>query len=390
MSRTYKIYHTQGDRRNVSVEGVCRRADGKTYSLMMDGTIVNGMLSDGQKSQIWNFRLSSTGEIPIYTDGKKRSFSMIYTEDQQEIALIDNADKLKNAFKMKQLILFLSNHPEVAVYKFSKTGERIQTNINFNPKAYKGIHFVLIDETAIEEEEFSINRKKRQALGMLDEIWDICEQTKNFQPLIDINYGLNTSARPYLKQPIENYNKIEDFINRAPERFISFIQKKAESSLVVLFRKSTMGIVSDKEPLISLQNGGYYFNNTFIGKDEAECIYYLRTNPKIKEYLESALDIRKSHEEIEKNEIVLEKAIGDSKNASSDEDTDLTSEVIAHAEKWIEKIKKAQHVPERMNKRFEEIKKETDGYSDEQNRIAFKDYFNASAKRNELPEHIRL
>lgn len=388
MSRTYKLFYTQGDRKNATVEGVCRRADGKTYSLMLDGTIVAGSLTESQKTQIWNYRLTSSGEMPGYTDAKKRAYSLIYVPDQQEIALMTQTEEAQHAAKMKNLIRYLENHPEVAVYKYDKSGGREQKNKNFDHKSYKGIHYVLIDETAIEEEEFSMNRRKRKAMSLLDDVWDTCEKTNSYQSLIDICYGLNTSAKPYLKQPIENYNKIEDFINKAPDRFISFMEKEAESSLVVLFRKATMGIAADKEAPISIQNGGYYFNNSLIGATEEDGIYYLRTNPKVRKYLENALDIRKPQEEIDRNEKLLEDAIEEKRDKK--DKMDVTSEIIQHAEKWIEKIKKAQHVPDRMNKRFSEIKNEVEGYEDEQNRIAFKDYFNASARRNELPEEIKL
>lgn len=227
-------------------------------------------------------------------------------------------------------------------------------------------------------------------MTLLDEVWDGCEKTRNFQPLIDICYGLNTSAKPYLKQPIENYNKIEDFINKAPDRFHAFMEKKSESELVVLFRKATMGVASDKEPLIGLQNGGYYFNNNLIGSSEGDAIYYLRTNPKIREYLENALNIRRSHDEMEKAERMLEEAFESTIDQVLEEEKDMTAEIIAHAERWVNKIIRSRNNEDKMKAHFEKIKTEVAGYKDVQNQIAFKDYFNAKARREELPKEISL
>src|SRR6478752_95962 len=187
--RTYKIYHTQPDRKGVTLDGICQRNDGKHHFILQDGSIYKGLPDEVQKLQIWHYRLTTMGEIEGYADGRKRASSKVFVADTSDCK---TPDEMQQSIKMTSLVSYISNHPQVAHYEYKK-GEKIQVNPNFDAKQNRGLYFVLVDETAIEESEFALNRKKREAMSELDSVYDKCRETQDYTLLSDLCYGLSVS-----------------------------------------------------------------------------------------------------------------------------------------------------------------------------------------------------
>jgi len=385
--RTYKIIFTQPERKGVSVSGLCQRKDGKNYYLTIDGVMHKDVLPQGEHL-LWNYRLSSFGEQKVGNDSKKRSFSYIHVPEKHDIKT--NEDRAHHA-KMTALADYIKAHPEVAYYEGDPNTSE-QKNPNYNLKVSRGINFVMIDETAIEERDFDLNRKKRKAMTYLDEVYDNCEKTKNFQPLIDLCYGLNTSTKPYLNDRKINYNKLEEFIDKAPQRFIAFYENKSESRITILLRKATIGIEKDVQPLINIVGGAYYFNNEVIGHNEGDALFFLRTNQKIVDFLEAALKGELTEKEQDMAENKLEQAVleaSDREVIKRDNTIDKAAEIRAYVDKQLAKFQKVTKNAEKTNILIGELQIEIDGY-EPQNKAAFINMFNALAKKQELPEAVTL
>lgn len=388
--RTYKIIFTQPERKGVSVSGICQRKDGRNYYLTVDGTIHKDSLPQGEHI-LWNYRLSSFGEVKIGADTKKRSYSYIYVPEKHDQVGMKSQEDRNHAAKMTALVEYVKAHPEVAYYEGDPATSE-QKNPNYNLKVSRGINFVMVDETAIEERDFDLNRKKRKAMTYLDEVYDNCEKTKNFQPLIDLCYGLNTSAKPYMNDKKINYNKLEEFIDNAPQRFIAFYENKSESRITILLRKATIGIDKDTPALINIVGGAYYFNNEVIGHNEGDALFFLRTNQKVVDFLESALKGDLSEKEQDKAENKLEQAVleaSDKELIKRENTIDKAAEIRAYVDKQLAKFQKAAKSEEKTNILIGELQIEVDGY-EPQNKTAFINMFNALARKQELPEAVVL
>jgi hypothetical protein len=398
MSRTYKIYYAQGDRRSASITGTCQRKDGKVYSLLRDGTIAPGRLDEHQKSQIWEYVLTSFGEIPEFTDGKKRSYSYIHVPEQEDIDRMTTKEDRNHAAKMQNLINYIKLYPQVEHKEFDrKTGAERQLNPNFDGKNSINISFILKDETAIEEEDFRNNRIKVDALGMLNRVYDRCVESKNWTELTDLCYGLNTSITPYMNEPKINFNRIEDFINNQPGKFITFMEKEEERRLIILFRKAVFGVSKDIDPLIRAEGETYFFNDQIIGQGQEEVLYYLKTNKKIADYMADSLNVKRDPKELAKAEQKLTSAIIEAEviKAEEPDPMDVVVDLRLHAEKWINFYKKAFTEPDstkrgkKIKQLTADLKAEMEDYQ-EDNRIAFIDIFNPLATTADLPATIQL
>lgn len=384
--RTYKIYHTQPDRKGVTLDGICQRNDGKHHFVLQDGSIYKGLPDEVQKQQIWHYRLTTMSTVEGYADDKKRATSKIYVLGEEDCKTPEDFTQRR---KMSSLIDYISNHPEVAHYEFKK-GEKTQVNPNFNAKNARGLYFVLIDETAIEEEEFSLNRRKREAMSELDEVFDKCRKEKDYTLLLDLCYGLSVSVKPYLNTPIVNYNKLEDFINRAPDRFLNFV-KRSESKFVVLFKKSTIGVSTDKEPLVEFKNGSFYFNGSVLGSTEDEVIYFLKTNPKVVEALENTLNVNRPSSEIVEAENKLAEVVEIATQTPSEIQAEKIDDGISElVEGFIEKLIMNKKNKVAFDKHTRMAQKAVSEIENINNKDAYVNAFNARAKEVGLSATIEV
>lgn len=384
--RTYKIYHTQPDRKGVTLDGMCQRNDGKHHFITQDGSTYKGLPDEVQKLQIWHFRLTTMGEIDGYGDGKKRASAKIHVLDQEDIKTPDEAQARR---KMLGLIDYISQHPQVAHYVY-KRGEKTQVNPNFDPKQNRGLYFVLVDETAIEESEFALNRRKRDAMDELDSVFDKCKLQKDYTLLVDLCYGLNTSIKPYLNQPIINYNKVEDFISRAPDRFLNFI-KHSESKFIVLFKKATLGVSTEKEPLIEFKNGSYQFNGAVLGSTEEEVIYFFKTNPKVVEALENTLTVKRPAEEMEQAENNLAEVVEIAVQTPSEAKViEIDSKIEELVEGFIESLTKNKKNKLGFDKQMRMAQKAVEEIDTVDNKYAYVDAFNKRAKEVGLGAEVTV
>jgi hypothetical protein len=384
--RTYKLYHTQPDRKGVTLDGICQRNDGKHHFILQDGSLYKGLPDEIQKLQIWHYRLTTMGEIDGYADGKKRASSKIYVLDEEDVKTPEDAQQLR---KMSSLVNYIKSHPQVAHYEY-KRGEKIQVNPNFDAKQNRGLYFVLIDETAIEEADFKLNRKKREAMFELDNIFDKCKEEKDYTLLFDLCYGLNTSVKPYLNTPVVNYNKLEDFINRAPDRFLGFVTR-SESKFVILFKKATLGVSTDKEPLIELQNGSYQFNGTILGSNEEEVVYFFKTNPKVVEALENTLSVKRPAKELEEAEVKLAEVVETAVQTPSEvKNSENELNVDALAGDYIDRLVMSRKNEVAFKKNLRMAQKTADNIANLDNKAAFVEAFNRKSDEVQLDVTIKL
>lgn len=391
----YLIYYTQPDRKNgVTVEGICQRSDGKYYVLTMDGNIHSSATPPLSNTfgEVWNFKLTSTGVVEREADGRKRAQAEVFVADDWEIANMPDVGTKAKAVKMGNLIEFWKKHPSVAYYEYEEGGLK-QLNPNFNSRRKMGVYFVLINQSTIETYEFSQNRVKRKAMGLLDDAYDKCEKIKDFQGIHDICYGLNVSITPYKTAPKELYNKIENYISRAPESFISFMERAAETKLIVLFKKAYHGVSADKEPLIKYKNEAFYFGQEILGKSQEDVVYFLSKNTKVAEFMEDALMVKRPAAELGivekrlKEEIESVVAVGmpqdEEKAKETENELETVQKLQAHATTWANKLNYSKANADKFTALVTSLKEEFDTYKPE-NKTVFAELFNGLTEKKNI------
>ncbi len=375
--RTYRLHYTQRNRKGAILDGSCQRKDGQYYTLLTTGEIKKGVEHTRKVGEIWNFKLSTYLPIASLDKTDKFSWGLIHVPEQHDIAKMDNEVDRNQAVKMQNLISFIRKHPLVAEYDHVTN---VQKNENFNVGLTRGINYVLIDQTAIEEKAFNNNREQTKAIIMLDEIYDNCSATKDFTELVDICFGLNLAIKPQLNEPMVNYNKAKDFIAIAPKRFVDFVSKKTESQYLIVFRKAITDLKKGEKPIITFKNSNYYFGDQIIGKDETEVIYFFKTNTKVFDYLLSATQGKLTSKEVsDKIDIELgTKEAGEiDEEAVIETNTDIVEEITQAVDKCIERLEKHKGKTT-IESLKEKIKSEANAYS-ETEKIMFIDVFNAKA-----------
>jgi hypothetical protein len=376
--RTYRLYYTQRNRKGAILDGSCQRKDGQYYTILTTGEIKKGVEHTRKVGEIWNFKLSTYLQIPSLDKVDKFSWGLIHVPEAHDIAKMDNEVERNQAVKMQNLVKFVKLHPLVAEYH-SVTKE--QLNINFSVGLTRGINFVLVDETAIEEKAFNTNREQTKAILSLDEIYDNCLEEKDFTELVDICFGLNLAIKPQLNEPMVNYNKAKEFINHSPKRFVDFVSKKNESQYLIVFRKAITELKKGSNPIITFKNGNYYFGEQIIGKDETEVIYFFKTNTKVFDYLLAATQGKLTSEEVS-DKIDIELGTQESghveEKAVIETNTDIVEEITQAVDKCIERLEKHKGKATFDNLK-DKIKVEANAYN-ETEKIMFIDVFNAKTK----------
>jgi hypothetical protein len=376
--RTYRLHYTQRNRKGAILDGSCQRKDGQYYTLLTTGEIKKGVEHTRKVGEIWNFKLSTFLQITSIDKIDKFSWTLIHVPEKHDIDKMTTEMDRNQAVKMQNLISFIRKHPLVAEYDHVTN---IQKNENFNVGLTRGINYVLVDQTAIEEKAFNNNREQTKAIILLDELYDNCLAANDFTELVDICFGLNLAVKPQLNEPMVNYNKAKDFIALAPKRFVDFVSKKSESQYLIVFRKAITSFKKESNPIITFKNGSYYFGEQIIGKDETEVIYFFKTNTKVFDYLLSATQGKLTSEEVA-DKIDIE--LGAKESGAIDEETvietntDAVEEITAAVDKAIERLEKHKGKATFENLK-EKIKVEANAY-DESQKIMFIDVFNAKAK----------
>jgi len=376
--RTYRLHYTQRNRKGAILDGSCQRKDGQYYTLLTTGEIKKGVEHTRKVGEIWNFKLSTFLQITSIDKIDKFSWTLIHVPEKHDIDKMTTEMDRNQAVKMQNLISFIRKHPLVAEYDHVTN---IQKNENFNVGLTRGINYVLVDQTAIEEKSFNNNREQTKAIILLDELYDNCLAANDFTELVDICFGLNLAVKPQLNEPMVNYNKAKDFIALAPKRFVDFVSKKSESQYLIVFRKAITIFKKESNPIITFKNGSYYFGEQIIGKDETEVIYFFKTNTKVFDYLLSATQGKLTSEEVA-DKIDIE--LGAKESGAIDEEavietnTDAVEEITAAVDKAIERLEKHKGKATFENLK-EKIKVEANAY-DESQKIMFIDVFNAKAK----------
>lgn len=376
--RTYRLHYTQRNRKGAILDGSCQRKDGQYYTLLTTGEIKKGVEHTRKVGEIWNFKLSTFLPILSLDKTDKFSWGLIHVPEQHDIKKMDTEMERNQAVKMQNLIKFISKHPLVAQYD---NVTNAQLNENFNVGLTRGINYVLVDQTAIEEKAFNNNREQTKAIILLDELYDKCTEEKNFTELVDICFGLNLAIKPQLNEPMVNYNKAKDFIGHSPKRFVDFVSKKSESQYLIVFRKAITEIKKGSQPIITFKNGSYYFGEQIIGKDENEVIYFFKTNTKVFDYLLAATQGKLTNEEVsDKIDIELgTKESGEiNEEAVIETNTEIIEEITNAVDKCIERLEKHKGKATFENLK-EKIKTEANAY-DESQKEMFIDVFNAKTK----------
>lgn len=395
--KEFFIYSTQPERRNVFIEGVCKRSDGMYHVLTEDGKIQTSTTSDVSKmGAIWNFKLTTMATVEREPDGMKRAQAVVYVPDSMDIENMNTSDERVKGRKMINLIEYWKLHPMVAHMEYKEGGLQ-QVNPNFLTKRNMGVYFVLIDRSSIQDYEFQQNRVKKKALAQLDQVFDECLSSRDYQKLHDLCYGLNVSISPYKTPPKENYNKLEDFINRSPDKFISFVERKSEARLIVLFKKAHYGVTADKEPLITFKNDSFYFGDEILGKTQEDVVFFLSKNQKVADFLEDALNIKRPAIELDIVEKKLEKeieavvAIGHpqdedkhkSESNQLDQELEVVEKVNKRATELTNKLRHAKSNQERFADLVVTIKDEFESYKPE-NKPVFAEVFNAMCEKKNI------